>query len=148
MAGTIPFRMRDGKLEILLVTSRRKPKRLTLPGGRCQAGESPKEAALRETSEEAGVTGQLRRSSLPLYIEVKRGKIRQKRLLFFMRVDKELPRWPEENDRRRVWHDLATLESGLLTKQTTRILRKGLKHPVMVRLQKKLDNPAIIKMAS
>ena len=148
MAGTIPFRVHKGKLEILLVSSRRKPKKLTLPGGQCRIGESPKDAALRETSEEAGVTGTLKRSSLPLYFEVTRGKTRQKRLLFFMRVDKELPRWPEENQRRRVWHDLSQLETGLLTKQTARILRKSLKHPVMARLQQKLDKPTVIKLAS
>ncbi len=101
MAGTIPFRVHKGKLEILFVSSRRKPKKLTLPGGQCRIGESPKDAALRETSEEAGVTGTLKRSSLPLYFDVKRGKNQAEAVAIFMRVDKELPRWPEENQRRR-----------------------------------------------
>ena len=123
MAGTIPFRVHKGKLEILLVSSRRKPKKLTLPGGQCLIGESPKDAALRETSEEAGVTGTLKRSSLPLYFEVTRGKTRQKRLLFFMRVDKELPHWPEENQRRqdrdRAGHWLSCLTRGRIRSSTS-----------------------------
>lgn len=54
--GALAWRRHMGEPEYLLVTSRR-TRRWIFPKGSADPGESPAEAALREATEEAGVTG-------------------------------------------------------------------------------------------
>jgi 8-oxo-dGTP pyrophosphatase MutT (NUDIX family) len=54
-AAAVCLRRRKGRVEVLLVSSR--SGQVTLPKGRIEAGERPREAALREAREEAGVRG-------------------------------------------------------------------------------------------
>jgi len=57
-AGAIPYRMADGKLEVLLVTSR-ETGRWVIPKGHIDDGMTPQTAASQEAWEEAGVTGEI-----------------------------------------------------------------------------------------
>src|SRR5262245_55595667 len=58
-AGAIVFRVDDGAVHLLLVRSKKDPRIWVFPKGHIDPGESPAETALRETEEEAGVTGEL-----------------------------------------------------------------------------------------
>jgi ADP-ribose pyrophosphatase YjhB (NUDIX family) len=54
-AGGVVFRRRDGEREYLLVEAQEDPHRWVLPKGHVEAGEHPREAAVREVLEETGV---------------------------------------------------------------------------------------------
>jgi diadenosine hexaphosphate hydrolase (ATP-forming) len=58
-AGGIAFRGRGRDLRILLVTAKKQPGFWIFPKGHVEAGETAAEAGVRETQEEAGVTGDL-----------------------------------------------------------------------------------------
>jgi len=56
-AGAIVFRRDGGLVRVLLVRSKQDPRLWVFPKGSIEAGETPQVAALRETFEEAGVSG-------------------------------------------------------------------------------------------
>ena len=56
-ASVLLFRHADEGVEVLLLHKPRKKDSWQLPQGGCEAGETSKEAALRELQEEAGLTG-------------------------------------------------------------------------------------------
>jgi len=60
-AGGIAYRRdaRKGDVSILLVSSKKEPGNWIFPKGHVEHGETAREAALRETEEEAGVSGDL-----------------------------------------------------------------------------------------
>jgi 8-oxo-dGTP pyrophosphatase MutT (NUDIX family) len=49
------YRVRSGRTEFLLVTSRRRPDVWVYPKGHIEPGETPQETAVREVEEESGV---------------------------------------------------------------------------------------------
>ena len=58
-AGGVAFRRRGDELSILLVTSKKQAGFWIFPKGHVEPGETDAEAGVRETMEEAGVTGDL-----------------------------------------------------------------------------------------
>jgi 8-oxo-dGTP pyrophosphatase MutT (NUDIX family) len=56
-AGGVVYRERDGRTEILLITTRGERPSWIFPKGHVEAGEDDVQAALREVLEESGVTG-------------------------------------------------------------------------------------------
>jgi diadenosine hexaphosphate hydrolase (ATP-forming) len=56
-AGGIAFRGSGGSLAVLLVTSKKQPGFWIFPKGHVEPGETDAQAGVRETQEEAGVTG-------------------------------------------------------------------------------------------
>jgi bis(5'-nucleosidyl)-tetraphosphatase len=58
-AGGIAYRVEKGTPAFLLVTAKRNPDHWIFPKGHIEDGETAGETALRETIEEAGVTGNL-----------------------------------------------------------------------------------------
>jgi ADP-ribose pyrophosphatase YjhB (NUDIX family) len=58
-AGGIAYRVnaRNGGVSVLLVSSKKEPGNWIFPKGHIEWGETAREAALRETEEEAGVSG-------------------------------------------------------------------------------------------
>ena len=56
-AGAVVYRRDDGFVRVLLVRSLKDPRLWVLPKGSIEPGETPQVAALRETFEEAGVSG-------------------------------------------------------------------------------------------
>jgi len=55
-SAVVPFRIRDGELEVLLISSRKK-KRWLIPKGVKELGLSAQESAEQEALEEAGIDG-------------------------------------------------------------------------------------------
>jgi 8-oxo-dGTP pyrophosphatase MutT (NUDIX family) len=83
-AGGLVYRLRDGAVELLLVTARRRPQRWVLPKGHVEPGETPERAAVREVEEESGVAAEIVR---PLDdVDVERPRDRQRIRIYLMRM--------------------------------------------------------------
>jgi 8-oxo-dGTP pyrophosphatase MutT (NUDIX family) len=105
--AALPWRVdEDGKLRILLVTSRINRKWM-LPKGWPIDGKSEAEAALVEAREEAGVDGEIRRKPAGAYHYIK--FLDEKRsapahaIVYAMKVETELSHWQEQSERQRKW---------------------------------------------
>lgn len=103
-SAVIPYRERDGRIEVLLVTTRKKGKWI-VPKGWIEEDLAAHESAAKEAREEAGVRGRVSSVSLGCYqhgdgdgdpiVEV-----------FLMRVERQEREWPEQEDRERRWVSL------------------------------------------
>lgn len=103
--GALPFRIHDGKVEILLITTRGTG-RWIIPKGWPMDGETPAGAAATEAYEEAGVEGKLHNQVLGFYAYDK-GHAGEKLpcvvAVFPLKVKKQLKDFPEKGERRRKW---------------------------------------------
>lgn len=100
-SAVIPYRLKEGKLEILLVTSIKK-KNWIVPKGYIEFNLTPFESAKKEAYEEAGVVGSNETVEVGQFInEKKSGKELVK--VYTMEVDEELDDYPEKNLRKRKW---------------------------------------------
>jgi 8-oxo-dGTP pyrophosphatase MutT (NUDIX family) len=106
-AGAIPYRIVDGKLEVLLVTSR-DTGRWVIPKGYVENGMTPQSAACQEAREKAGVIGKIT-SKVPLgfvpYVKIlKDGSSRPASIAVFpLLVGKQKNKWQECRERTRTW---------------------------------------------
>jgi 8-oxo-dGTP pyrophosphatase MutT (NUDIX family) len=103
-SGVIPYRVRDGKIEVLLITTRKRQSWVIPKGGVCK-GMTPPDSAAKEAWEEAGVIGQVNSEKIGAYKYRKRGNIYQVHL-FWLPVEKVLEDWPEATQRERIWLDI------------------------------------------
>ena len=100
-AAAIPYRIRMRRLELALVTTSR-GKGWIVPKGSVDDGEGPREAAIREAEEEAGILGVLARKPLGRYRHVNgNGTCRVD--VYLMRVTDVREHWLEEDVRQRRW---------------------------------------------
>ena len=65
-SSVIPYRVRDGKVEILVIASSKKH-HLVVPKGIKDPGLSPRESAAKEAREEAGIEGEIAETALGSY---------------------------------------------------------------------------------
>src|SRR5215467_1769381 len=100
-AAVIPFRIRDERVEIALVTTL-SGKRWVVPKGSLNQGERARDAAIRETVEEAGLIGDVERKPLGRY-HFTRANERYVVEVYVMRVTMVLDHWLEASVRRRRW---------------------------------------------
>ena len=100
-AAVIPFRIRHERLEIALVTTPN-GKRWVVPKGSLDKGERSRDAAIRETEEEAGLIGDLEPRPLGRY-RFTRDNERYEVDVYLMRVTVVLDSWLESGLRRRRW---------------------------------------------
>ena len=106
-AGVIAYRIRAGRVEVLLMTSR-DTGRWIIPKGNIAAGTAPWKAAAKEAYEEAGVKGRIG-GSIPLgiYTYLKKldsGEPRPAAVeVYLLRVDQSLKKWPEWRERKLCW---------------------------------------------
>ena len=116
-SGVIPYRCREGEVEVLLITSRKR-KRWVIPKGIVEAPLSPKDSAAKEAWEEAGITGHVSQSAIGNFQYDKWGGTCHVEVYLF-RVDSVLADWPEVW-RSRQWFSLeeaANLVDELQLKQ-------------------------------
>ena len=100
-AAVIPYRIRKERVEVALVTTSR-GKGWIVPKGSIDDGERPRDAAIREAEEEAGLRGVVARKPLGRYRHVKRDSLCRVEV-YPMRVTKVLEHWLEDKFRRRRW---------------------------------------------
>lgn len=122
-SGVIPYRVKDGKIEVLLVTTSDCKNWVIPKGGICNGMSSPDSAA-KEAWEEAGVIGQVHDNQLGTYKYRKQGKIYQVEL-FLLSVETVLLDWPEASLRRRQWLDV-NKAIRRLKKPSLKLILKGL----------------------
>lgn len=113
--GAIPYRVVDGEIEFLVVTSRR-TNRWIFPKGSPIEGLNGAETAAQEAFEEAGIRGYVDPSPLGDFQTIKQ---RLKCTLlniqtFALRVEEELDDWPEKGQRERRWIKAGALGAHLL----------------------------------
>ena len=100
-AAAIPYRIRKRRLEVALVTTSR-GKGWIVPKGSVDDGEGPRQAAIREAEEEAGILGVLARKPLGRYRHVNgNGTCRVD--VYLMRVTDVREHWLEDDVRQRRW---------------------------------------------
>jgi 8-oxo-dGTP pyrophosphatase MutT (NUDIX family) len=100
-AAAIPFRIRGKRVEIALVTTL-SGKGWVIPKGSLDEGERSRDAAIRETVEEAGLIGDLDRKPLGRY-HFTRANERYVVEVYLMHVTVVLDWWLEARLRRRRW---------------------------------------------
>jgi 8-oxo-dGTP pyrophosphatase MutT (NUDIX family) len=100
-AAVIPYRIRKERVEVALVTTSR-GKGWVVPKGSVDDGERPREAAIREAEEEAGLLGVVPRKPLGRYLRIKGNRPCQVDV-YLMRVTDVLDYWLEDKLRRRRW---------------------------------------------
>jgi phosphohistidine phosphatase len=100
-AAVIPYRIRKERVEVALVT-RSRGKGWIVPKGWVDDGERPRDTAIREAEEEAGLRGVVARKPLGRYLHVK-GNGRRSVDVYVMRVTTIRARWLEDKFRRRRW---------------------------------------------
>jgi phosphohistidine phosphatase len=98
-AAVIAYRIRKTRLEVALVTTS-SGKRWSVPKGSIDEGERPRDAAIREAEEEAGLQGVVARKPLGRY---RHGGDQDRVEVYLMRVTKVLEHWLEDDIRRRRW---------------------------------------------
>lgn len=100
-SGVIPWRMKDGVLEILLITNR-PGTRWVIPKGIVEPDLSPAESAAKEAWEEAGIKGLLSTQPAGRYDYRKWGGTCRVEV-FHMQVMEICDAWPEQDIRYREW---------------------------------------------
>jgi len=102
-AAVVPYRIRKERVEVALVTTSR-GKRWIVPKGSVDDGERPRDAAIREAEEEAGLRGVVTRNPIGRYHHTKgNGNGRRRVDVYLMRVTNVLEHWLEDRVRRRRW---------------------------------------------
>jgi len=97
----IPYRINNGSIELLLITSIKK-QRWIFPKGYIEFNLSAFESAKKEAFEEAGVIGENETVELGSF-ELKKKDRSSHVKIFSMEVTKELKDYPEKNLRKRKW---------------------------------------------
>jgi 8-oxo-dGTP pyrophosphatase MutT (NUDIX family) len=100
-SGVIPYRKKNGKIEVLLVTSIRRRKWI-IPKGFIEYNMSPFQSAKKEAFEEAGVRGSNSTKILGSYTVRKNGSELLTKI-YTMRVTRVFKDYPEKNLRKRKW---------------------------------------------
>jgi 8-oxo-dGTP pyrophosphatase MutT (NUDIX family) len=106
--AALPFRyIEGGQLQVMLLTSR-ETKRWVIPKGWPMRGRKPRDVAVQEAYEEAGLTGKIvGERPIGSYHYAKRLPLRQEMLcevlVFLFRVHGQLEDWPEKEQRETRW---------------------------------------------
>jgi 8-oxo-dGTP pyrophosphatase MutT (NUDIX family) len=103
--AALPYRLRDGDVEILLVTTRKK-RRWSVPKGWPIKRSTPQQTAAIEAYEEAGVRGLVTAKRIGRF-KKRRVKKNQSVLcdvqIFPLEVKHQQGDWPEKQQRSRIW---------------------------------------------
>ena len=127
-AAVVPYRIRNERIEVALVSTSR-GKGWIVPKGSVDHGERPRDTAIREAEEEAGLRGVVTRKPVGRYHHVK-GNLHRQVDVYLMRVTNVLENWLEDNVRRRRW---------MRTSDAADCLRKEL-HQFIHHLEAELDS--------
>jgi predicted NUDIX family NTP pyrophosphohydrolase len=124
-SAALPYRVRDGRVEVLLVTPRGGDGWI-IPKGKVEARLGPRVSAGREAEEEGGVQGEVEPARF--------GRYRHGRedgplvTVFLMRVTREMASWPEAHERERRWADLDDVPGLVVDPGLGTLMRAAAKH--------------------
>jgi len=121
-SGVIPYRRKDGRIEVLLVTSIRK-KNWIIPKGFIEYHLSAFQSAKKEAFEEAGVRGSNSTKILGSYVVRKNGSELLTKV-YSMRVTAVYKDYPEKNLRKRKWLSVADAAKKVSILEIARMIRK------------------------
>ncbi len=119
-SGVIPYRIKKGRVEILLVTSR-SGKRWVIPKGIVEPHLSSRRSAAKEALEEAGIEGKLSRKSIGSYVYKKWSGTCEVEV-FTMKVEQQRKKWQEQVRTRR-WFSPAKAATRVDEKKLTQLIR-------------------------
>ena len=124
--GALCYRITDGKVQILLITSRR-TKRWILPKGWPENNLTPGESAANEALEEAGVTGKLKERPLGVYCYEKRvgdGEYYPCIVtIYALKVKNILEDYSEKSERQRKWFSRKVAAKKVLEPDLAQLLK-------------------------
>ncbi|MCU0544534.1 MAG: NUDIX hydrolase [Oscillatoriaceae cyanobacterium Prado104] len=100
-SGVIPYRINNGEIEVMLVTSSAS-KRWVIPKGLIEPDMTSSHSAAKEAWEEAGLLGTVSSEPIGIYEYYKSGCTCQVEV-FLLKVQTVLENWPEANKRKRQW---------------------------------------------
>ena len=120
-SGVIPYRLEQGKIEILLVSSRKK-KRWVIPKGIIEPDLTPQDSAAKEALEEGGILGEVLPESVGTYTYEKWGGVCRV-VVFLLKVTSLEANWLE-NYRERQWFSLPEAQKRLEEAELKNILLK------------------------
>jgi 8-oxo-dGTP pyrophosphatase MutT (NUDIX family) len=100
-AASIPYRMKNGSPEFCLITSISKGN-WGFPKGIIDQGETPVETALKESAEEAGLSGEINGKPLGCFRYKKWGSSLDV-TVYLMKVSAVADQWEEMDLRKRCW---------------------------------------------
>lgn len=121
-SGVIPYRVQDGKIEVLLITSRDRRK-WVMPKGDIPNGMSPPDSAAKEAWEEAGVIGTVSDRKIGTYQYRKRGK-NYRVNMYLLPVETLCEDYPEAGHRQRQWVDISNAMRWIKITSLKRILKE------------------------
>ncbi len=125
--AALPYRIVDGAVEILLITSRR-THRWIVPKGWPIEGLSPAASAAREALEEAGISGEVQAEPIGFfhYFKVLRNDINVpcKVDVFAMKVTRQRKNWAEKDARELRWYPLAEAAQTVTEPQLRKLILK------------------------
>ncbi|XGV96122.1 MAG: NUDIX hydrolase [Leptolyngbya sp. BL-A-14] len=121
-SSAIPYRLNDGMVEVLLITST-KHQHWIVPKGWIAWGFSAADSAVKEAWEEAGVTGRVLTPAFAVYPDRKWGYPCQVEV-FLLSVEVVRDEWPEANKRRRQWLSLPDAVKQAKGKPLKRLLQR------------------------
>jgi 8-oxo-dGTP pyrophosphatase MutT (NUDIX family) len=120
-SGVIPYRLEQGKIEILLVSSRKK-KRWVIPKGIVEPDLTPQDSAAKEALEEGGILGEVLPESVGTYTYEKWGGVCRV-VVFLLKVTSLEANWLEDY-RDRQWFSLPEARKRLDEAELKNILLK------------------------
>lgn len=127
-AGAIPYRLVDGGMQVLLVTSL-DTGRWIIPKGHIEPGHTPRATAAQEALEEAGVIGRMA-SKKPLGViryekTLKTGKKRAAEITVYpLHVARQKNAWREKGQRLVQWFTVSEAISKVSDQDLANILRQ------------------------
>jgi len=121
-SGVIPYRRKNGKTEVLLVTSIRK-KNWIVPKGFIEYHLSPFQSAKKEAFEEAGIKGNNTTKILGSYTVRKNGSELLTKI-YSMKVTRVFKDYPEKNLRKRKWYSVYDAAKKVEIDELATIIRR------------------------
>ncbi|MBE0571276.1 MAG: NUDIX hydrolase [Ignavibacteriaceae bacterium] len=121
-SGVIPYRKKNGKTEVLLVTSIRR-KKWIIPKGFIEYNMSPFQSAKKEAFEEAGVRGSNTTKILGSYTVRKNGSELLTKI-YSMKVTRIFKDYPEKNLRKRKWFSIYDAAKKVEIDELATIIRR------------------------
>lgn len=121
-SGVIPYRRKNGKLEVLLVTSIKK-RNWIVPKGFIEYHLSAFQSAKKEAFEEAGVRGSNSTRILGSYTVKKKGSELLTKI-YSMKVTRVYKDYPEKNLRKRKWFSVSDAAKKVMIDELAKIIRR------------------------